>query len=59
MPSAEEDTSFAVELMAPQEKKLNLCESKNTDVSKNTKQLLHVKEEPMHRQAGNTKMQEQ
>lgn len=35
-------------------KKLNLHESKNLDVSKTTKQLLHTKEVLMQRQAGNT-----
>lgn len=50
-----EYTPFAVELTVPQEKKLNLHESKNLDVSKTTKQLLHTKKVLMQRQAWNTK----
>jgi len=40
-------------------KKLNLRKSKNLDISKNTKQLLHTKEVLMQNQAQNTKMQVQ
>lgn len=59
MQTAEEYTSFAVQLMAPQEKNLNVCESKNLDVPKNTKQLLHTKEVLMQSQTRITKMQVQ